>query len=129
MQTAATPSCEEEKDATKSQSIYRRNDPVDTQIDFYLKLNRFGCQIVECPTVPASCWRVLLSRMTTNKVDVDVAALFHLYANISQTTNNVTRPISNCNNRRVIVKGKRSSPVNELVWSNRCNRKLIRILT
>jgi hypothetical protein len=51
-----------------------KSEPVDAQIDFYLRLNRLGRQIVECTNVPASCWPILLSRMMKSK---DVVALFY----------------------------------------------------
>ena len=51
------------------------NDPADAEIRFYLRLNRFDRQVVECSTVPASCWPMLLSRMTTN--NQDAVALFY----------------------------------------------------
>jgi hypothetical protein len=52
-QNAATPSCEEEKNATcfERNEGDSNNDLVDILIDFYLKLNRLGRQIVETPTV------------------------------------------------------------------------------
>jgi hypothetical protein len=53
------------------------HDPVDAQIDFYLKLNRLGRRIVECPNVNTSCWPLLLSRMTRSEPNHDPAALFY----------------------------------------------------
>jgi hypothetical protein len=61
------------KQATASSN----NDPVDIQIDFYLKLYRLGRQVVECPQMPASCWPTLLSRMTSIPNKLDPAALFY----------------------------------------------------
>jgi hypothetical protein len=67
------------------------SDPVDDEIAFCLKLNRLGRQIVECHNVPASCWPILMSRMTS-KPNKDKAALFYFLREYFANHHDPTKP-------------------------------------
>jgi hypothetical protein len=50
--------------------------PVEKEIDYYFKLNRFGRRILDCTNVQSSLWPMFLVRITSDPKDVDALYFF-----------------------------------------------------
>lgn len=70
---------------TEDRSEDEVRSPVENEIDFYLKLNRFGRQILDHTNVRSSLWPILLCRMASERKNADVLHFFlgQYFANYS----------------------------------------------
>jgi hypothetical protein len=105
--------------------LERWKSPVEKEIDFYFKLNRFGRQILD--NVHSSLWPILLGRMTSEPKDAwmryfSFFASIFLITVVEEEINNHRHRIEQCNHN---IWNNRRDPSSAPGWTSAAWRVVV----